>query len=134
MFLGSLERLGFGSGRSIAAKRRKGQGSAGRLRATLCPLRSQSREGFTVAGGHQANRISIHQDLAELRDRGEQPVKYRDGNPEWSGCGTMPAWAKLKGNTLESYRVTWRSPESGATRSCGFRSSSRRHRPCWQAL
>ena len=23
-----------------------------------------------------------------------------------AGCGTMPAWAKAKGDTLESYRVT----------------------------
>lgn len=35
----------------------------------------------------------------------KRPVKYRDGQNEWSGCGTMPAWAKAKGNTLESYRV-----------------------------
>jgi hypothetical protein len=37
--------------------------------------------------------------------RPKRPVKYRDGDKEWSGCGTMPAWAKLKGDTLESYRV-----------------------------
>jgi hypothetical protein len=30
----------------------------------------------------------------------------RGGQNEWSGCGTMPAWAKLKGDVLESYRVT----------------------------
>ena len=67
MFLGSLERLGFGSGRSIAAKRQEGQGSARRLRATLCPLRSQSREGFMVAGA--TLQIESLKDLAELRDR-----------------------------------------------------------------
>jgi len=37
--------------------------------------------------------------------RPKRPVKYRDGALEWSGCGTMPAWAKAKGDTLESYRV-----------------------------
>ena len=37
--------------------------------------------------------------------RPKRPVKYRDGQNEWSGCGTMPAWAKLKGDTLECYRV-----------------------------
>jgi DNA-binding protein H-NS len=37
--------------------------------------------------------------------RAKRPIKYRDGQNEWSGCGTMPAWAKLKGDTLESYRV-----------------------------
>jgi DNA-binding protein H-NS len=37
--------------------------------------------------------------------RPKRPVKYRDGQNEWSGCGSMPAWAKLKGDTLESYRV-----------------------------
>jgi hypothetical protein len=31
--------------------------------------------------------------------RPKRLVKYRDGNLEWSGCGTMPAWAKLKGGT-----------------------------------
>jgi hypothetical protein len=29
-----------------------------------------------------------------------------DGQNEWSGCGTMHAWAKLKGDALESYRIT----------------------------
>ena len=38
--------------------------------------------------------------------RPKRPVKYRDGENVWSGVGTMPAWAKLKGDTLESYRVT----------------------------
>jgi DNA-binding protein H-NS len=37
--------------------------------------------------------------------RPKRPVKYRDGQNEWSGCGTMPAWAKAKGDALESYRV-----------------------------
>jgi hypothetical protein len=37
--------------------------------------------------------------------RPKRPVKYRDGDNVWSGVGTMPAWAKLKGDTLESYRV-----------------------------
>jgi len=37
--------------------------------------------------------------------RTKRLVKYRDGQNEWSGCGTMPAWAKAKGDTLESYRV-----------------------------
>jgi DNA-binding protein H-NS len=37
--------------------------------------------------------------------RPKRPVKYRDGLNEWSGCGTMPAWAKAKGDALESYRV-----------------------------
>jgi DNA-binding protein H-NS len=37
--------------------------------------------------------------------RPKRPVKYRDGQNEWSGCGTMPASAKLKGDTLEQYRV-----------------------------
>lgn len=27
--------------------------------------------------------------------RPKRPVKYRDGDKEWSGCGSMPAWAKL---------------------------------------
>jgi DNA-binding protein H-NS len=35
----------------------------------------------------------------------KRAVKYRDGSNEWTGVGTMPAWAKLKGDTLESYRV-----------------------------
>ena len=35
----------------------------------------------------------------------KRPVKYRDGENEWSGCGSMPAWAKLKGDALESYRI-----------------------------
>ena len=40
-----------------------------------------------------------------------------------------PFWPK--GDALESYRVTWRNPESAAKR-CGARhSSSHRHRPCW---
>jgi DNA-binding protein H-NS len=38
--------------------------------------------------------------------RPKRPVKYRDGENSWTGVGTMPAWAKLKGDTLESYRVT----------------------------
>ena len=38
--------------------------------------------------------------------RPKRPVKYRDGDHSWTGVGTMPAWAKLKGDTLESYRVT----------------------------
>jgi hypothetical protein len=38
--------------------------------------------------------------------RPKRPVKYRDGQNEWSGCGTPPAWAKAKGETLESYRVS----------------------------
>lgn len=42
---------------------------------------------------------------------------------------------KFFGLELESYRVTyrvtWRNPESGARRSCGRRSSSRPHLPCW---
>jgi DNA-binding protein H-NS len=37
--------------------------------------------------------------------RPKWPVKYRDGQNEWTGVGTMPAWAKAKGETLESYRV-----------------------------
>jgi DNA-binding protein H-NS len=37
--------------------------------------------------------------------RPERPVKYRDGENEWTGVGTKPAWAKLKGDTLESYKV-----------------------------
>jgi DNA-binding protein H-NS len=37
--------------------------------------------------------------------RPKRPIKYRDGQNEWSGCGTMPAWAKAKGDALESYRV-----------------------------
>ena len=37
--------------------------------------------------------------------RPKRPVKYRDGENVWSGVGSMPAWAKLKGDTLESYRV-----------------------------
>jgi hypothetical protein len=37
--------------------------------------------------------------------RAKRPVKYRDGSNEWSGCGSPPAWVKLKGDTLENYRV-----------------------------
>jgi hypothetical protein len=37
--------------------------------------------------------------------RPKRPVKYRDGQNEWSGCGTKPEWAKAKGDTLESYRA-----------------------------
>jgi hypothetical protein len=37
--------------------------------------------------------------------RPKRPVKYRDGENTWSDVGSMPAWAKLKGDTLESYRV-----------------------------
>lgn len=37
--------------------------------------------------------------------RPKRPVKYRDGENTWSGVGSMPAWAKLKGDALESYRV-----------------------------
>ncbi|QIP09956.1 H-NS family nucleoid-associated regulatory protein [Bradyrhizobium symbiodeficiens] len=37
--------------------------------------------------------------------RPKRPVKYRDGENTWSGVGTMPAWAKLKGDTLEQYRA-----------------------------
>ncbi|NOJ40426.1 H-NS histone family protein [Bradyrhizobium sp. WSM 1791] len=32
-------------------------------------------------------------------------AKYRDGTNEWSGCGTMPAWTKLKGDALESFQL-----------------------------
>ncbi len=42
---------------------------------------------------------------SDAQPRPKRPVKYRDGDKEWSGCGTMPAWAKAKGDTLESYRV-----------------------------
>jgi DNA-binding protein H-NS len=38
--------------------------------------------------------------------RPKRPVKYRDGENTWSGVGSMPAWARLKGDALESYRVT----------------------------
>jgi hypothetical protein len=31
--------------------------------------------------------------------------KYRDGENTWSGVGTMPAWAKAKGDMLEYCRV-----------------------------
>lgn len=37
--------------------------------------------------------------------RPKRPEKYRDGENTWSGVGTMPAWAKLKGDALESYRI-----------------------------
>lgn len=37
--------------------------------------------------------------------RPKRPVKYRDGPLEWSGVGTMPAWAKAKGEALEQFRV-----------------------------
>jgi DNA-binding protein H-NS len=37
--------------------------------------------------------------------RPKRPVKYRDGQNEWTGVGTMPAWAKAKGDTLERFRV-----------------------------
>jgi DNA-binding protein H-NS len=37
--------------------------------------------------------------------RPKKPVKYRDGENVWTGVGTKPAWAKLKGDTLESYKV-----------------------------
>jgi DNA-binding protein H-NS len=37
--------------------------------------------------------------------RPKRPVKYRDGENTWSGVGSMPAWAKLKGDALETYRV-----------------------------
>jgi DNA-binding protein H-NS len=37
--------------------------------------------------------------------RPKRPVKYRDGENTWSGVGMMPAWAKLKGDTLEQYRA-----------------------------
>ncbi|WP_354100912.1 H-NS family nucleoid-associated regulatory protein [Bradyrhizobium sp. RT5a] len=37
--------------------------------------------------------------------RPKRPVKYRDGENTWTGVGTMPTWAKLKGDSLEQYRV-----------------------------
>ncbi|WP_424632064.1 hypothetical protein [Bradyrhizobium sp. SYSU BS000235] len=37
--------------------------------------------------------------------RPKRPVKYRDGDKEWSGVGTMPAWAKALGPDLEKHRV-----------------------------
>ena len=40
-----------------------------------------------------------------VRPSPKRPVKYRDGENEWTGVGTKPAWAKLKGDTLESYKV-----------------------------
>jgi hypothetical protein len=38
--------------------------------------------------------------------RPKRTVNYRDAALEWFRCGTMPAWAKAKRDTLESYRVT----------------------------
>ncbi|MBO4224749.1 H-NS histone family protein [Bradyrhizobium neotropicale] len=35
----------------------------------------------------------------------KRPVKYCDGANEWTGVGTMPAWATAKGDTPETYRV-----------------------------
>jgi hypothetical protein len=40
-----------------------------------------------------------------VRPSPKRPVKYRDGENEWTGVGTKPAWAKLKGDTLASYKV-----------------------------
>jgi hypothetical protein len=37
--------------------------------------------------------------------RPKRPMKYRDGDNVRSEVRTMPARAKLKGDTLESYRV-----------------------------
>jgi DNA-binding protein H-NS len=53
----------------------------------------------------QAERLGALVTSKPSTARPKRPVKYRDGQNEWSGCGSMPAWAKLKGDTLESYRV-----------------------------
>jgi DNA-binding protein H-NS len=47
--------------------------------------------------------------------RPKRPVKYRDGQNEWSGCGTMPAWGKANHST---HRVSHPSLLKRFRRSC----------------
>jgi DNA-binding protein H-NS len=63
-----------------------------------------ARQKELLAEAERVGSILQAQPMARAA-RTKRPVKYRDGNLEWSGCGSPPAWVKAKGDTLESCRV-----------------------------
>jgi hypothetical protein len=51
-------------------------------------------------------RLRIFRRYRPSTARPKRQVKYRDGENVWSGVGSMPAWAKLKGDALDSLADT----------------------------
>jgi hypothetical protein len=53
----------------------------------------------------ESERVGSFVTAKPSTSRPKRPVKCRDGQNEWTGVGTKPAWAKLKGDASENYRV-----------------------------